>query len=95
METSPFLEFGPFRLDVANARLLREGAAVPLPPKTFDVLAATDCGSGEPLARQQIEVPSKEQVMTRPGDTYGTRRQRLHDPILAEPTRVRWRRGWL
>ena len=38
METSPVFEFGPFRLDTANAQLLRDGAAVPLPPKTFDVL---------------------------------------------------------
>src|SRR5438132_750433 len=40
------------------------------------------------------ETFGRPQVMTRPGDTYGTRRQRLHDPILAEPARVRWHRGW-
>jgi DNA-binding winged helix-turn-helix (wHTH) protein len=38
METSPVTEFGPFRLDTVNAQLLRDGEAVPLPPKTFDVL---------------------------------------------------------
>src|SRR5687767_14357630 len=32
------LVFGPFRLDRANARLLREGQAVALTPKAFDVL---------------------------------------------------------
>ena len=31
------------------------------------------------------ETFGRPQVMTRPGDTYRTRRQRLHDPILAEP----------
>lgn len=30
--------FGPFRLDPANARLLRDGRTVPLTPKAFDVL---------------------------------------------------------
>jgi len=33
-----FYEFGPFRLDVAERLLLRDGAAVPLPPKAFDLL---------------------------------------------------------
>ncbi|MDP1570475.1 MAG: alpha/beta fold hydrolase [Vicinamibacterales bacterium] len=31
-------EFGAYRLDVANARLEREGAVVPLPPKAFALL---------------------------------------------------------
>jgi Tol biopolymer transport system component/DNA-binding winged helix-turn-helix (wHTH) protein len=31
-------EFGPFRLDAEERRLLREGEAVPLPPKAFDLL---------------------------------------------------------
>ena len=38
MEPSPVYEFGPFRLDAANAQLLRDGRPVALPPKTFDVL---------------------------------------------------------
>ncbi len=39
MSNTPELyEFGPFRLDVANARLLRDGEPVALPPKTFEVL---------------------------------------------------------
>src|SRR5262245_19353156 len=33
-------EFAPFRLDVAEQLLLRDGAAVPLPPKAFDLLLA-------------------------------------------------------
>jgi DNA-binding winged helix-turn-helix (wHTH) protein len=31
-------EFGPFRLDPVERRLLRDGAAVPLTPKAFDLL---------------------------------------------------------
>ena len=31
-------EFGPYRLDVALSRLERAGAAIPLPPKAFDLL---------------------------------------------------------
>jgi hypothetical protein len=31
-------EFGPFRLDSAERRLLREGEPVPLSPKVFDLL---------------------------------------------------------
>jgi hypothetical protein len=33
------------------------------------------------------ETFGRPQVMTRPGDTHGTRRQRLHGPILAELAR--------
>src|SRR5262245_36523909 len=33
-------ELAPFRLDVAEQLLLRDGAAVPLPPKAFDLLLA-------------------------------------------------------
>src|SRR5262250_700569 len=33
-------EFGPFRLDAAEHLLLRDGEAVPLTPKSFDLLLA-------------------------------------------------------
>lgn len=33
-----FYEFGPFRLDAAKRRLLRDGRIVPLTPKAFDTL---------------------------------------------------------
>jgi DNA-binding winged helix-turn-helix (wHTH) protein/Flp pilus assembly protein TadD len=36
----PVFDFGPFRLEVAERRLLRDGAPVPLTPKAFDVLLA-------------------------------------------------------
>ena len=35
---TPPIAFGPFHLDPADARLLREGQSVPLTPKAFDVL---------------------------------------------------------
>src|SRR3712207_2485549 len=37
LPTEP-ISFGPFRLDRADARLLRAGRPVPLTPKAFDVL---------------------------------------------------------
>ena len=37
-ETRPCYEFGPFRLDLAEHRLLRDGRPVPLTPKAFDLL---------------------------------------------------------
>ena len=40
------------------------------------------------------ETFGRPQVMTRPGDTYGTRRQRLHDPILAELAHARDGYDW-
>ena len=33
-----FYEFGPFRLEPEERQLLREGEAVPLTPKAFDML---------------------------------------------------------
>jgi eukaryotic-like serine/threonine-protein kinase len=33
-------EFGPYRLDAAEHLLLRDGEAVPLTPKAFDLLLA-------------------------------------------------------
>src|SRR5713101_7538940 len=37
-ETKALYEFGPFRLEPAERVLEREGAAVPLAPKAFDLL---------------------------------------------------------
>ena len=37
-KSGPCYEFGPFRLDVAEHMLLRNGQPVPLTPKIFDVL---------------------------------------------------------
>ena len=38
METTDFLEFDRFRIDLARRVLLREGQVVPLPGKAFDLL---------------------------------------------------------
>ena len=38
LHTNDLYEFGPFRLEPAERRLLREGQDVSLPPKAFDVL---------------------------------------------------------
>ena len=38
MPDKHFYEFGPYRVDVALSRLERDGTAVPLPPKAFDLL---------------------------------------------------------
>src|SRR5499433_1231979 len=40
LQTKHIYEFGPYRLDAAEHLLLRDGAAVPLTPKAFDLLLA-------------------------------------------------------
>ena len=50
-----FYEFGPFRLDVTERLLLRNGEPVPLPPKVFDTLLA--------LARHSGRVVEKDELM--------------------------------
>ncbi len=50
-------QFGPFRLDAAERLLLRDGEAVPLPPKAFDVLLA--------LVEQQGHLLEKEALLRR------------------------------
>lgn len=39
-QTKHLYGFGPFRLDVGERLLLRDGEAVPLTPKSFDLLLA-------------------------------------------------------
>ena len=39
-QPKPIYEFGPYRLDAAERRLLRDSAVVPLQPKVFDLLLA-------------------------------------------------------
>ena len=47
-------EFGAFRLDVAERRLLRDGKPVPLTPKVFDTLLALVENSGRLVAKDQL-----------------------------------------
>src|SRR5215468_10580329 len=49
-------EFGPFRLDVAERLLLRDGEVVPLQPKVFDLLLA--------LVERHGRLVEKEELMT-------------------------------
>jgi len=54
---SPFLkqyEFGSFRLDLAERRLLREGEPVPLPPKVFELLHVLVRRSGQILGKEEL-----------------------------------------
>ena len=47
-------EFGPFRLDARERRLLREGQAVPLPPKAFDLLLRLVRHHGHLLGKDEL-----------------------------------------
>lgn len=49
------LQFGPFRLDIDESRLTREGSPVPLRPKAFELLTA--------LARSPRQLVTKEQLL--------------------------------
>lgn len=49
-------EVGRYRLDAGNRALLRDGQAVPLPPKAVELLAA--------LVERNGQVVSKEQLMS-------------------------------
>jgi len=48
------LQFGDFRLDVAERRLLRDGRPVPLAPKAFDVLAALAARPGRLMTKDEL-----------------------------------------
>src|SRR5262245_40025807 len=47
-------EFGSFRLDAAERLLLRDGEAVPLTPKAFDLLLAMVEGHGHLLEKDEL-----------------------------------------
>jgi DNA-binding winged helix-turn-helix (wHTH) protein/TolB-like protein/Tfp pilus assembly protein PilF len=49
-----FYEFGRFRVDEEEHRLLREGEAVPLPPKAFETLLALVRNSGHLLTKDEL-----------------------------------------
>src|SRR5580698_777182 len=50
-----FYEFGPFRVDPARETLLKAGVAVPLTPKTFQILLV--------LVRHGKEIVTKDDLM--------------------------------
>jgi DNA-binding winged helix-turn-helix (wHTH) protein/TolB-like protein/Flp pilus assembly protein TadD len=52
--TRDLYEFGPFRLDQAGRRLLRDGAPVTLTPKVFDTLLVLVEHHGQSLSRSEL-----------------------------------------
>jgi Tol biopolymer transport system component/DNA-binding winged helix-turn-helix (wHTH) protein len=52
--SKPIYEFGPFRLDVAERLLLRNGAAIPLQPKAFDLLLVLVQNRGHLLEKDEL-----------------------------------------
>ncbi len=53
-ESKTLYEFGPFRLDADERLLLREGEAVPLTPKAFDLLLALVQRHGHLLEKDEL-----------------------------------------
>ena len=49
-----FYDFGPFRLDVPDQRLTREGTHIPLPPKEFDTLLCLVEARGRLVTQQEL-----------------------------------------
>src|SRR5499433_868182 len=54
LQTKHIYEFGPFRLDAAEHLLLRNGEAVPLTPKAFDLLFALVERHGRLLEKEEL-----------------------------------------
>ena len=52
--SKPIYEFGPFRLDVAERLLLRNGTAIPLQPKAFDLLLVLVQNRGHLLEKDEL-----------------------------------------
>ena len=53
-QTRRSYEFGPFRVDARERRLLRNGEVVPLRPKVFDVLLVLVQNSGHILSKDEV-----------------------------------------
>src|SRR5882724_9156122 len=49
-----FYEFGPFRIDATERLLLRDGEAVALTPKLFDILLVLVSNSGRILEKEEV-----------------------------------------
>jgi len=52
--TNKTYEFGPFRVDARERRLLRNGQVVPLRPKVFDILLALVQNGGHILSKDEV-----------------------------------------
>lgn len=53
-DAPPVVEFGPFQLHIVDGRLLRDGVAVPLPPKVLDTLIALVQAGGRLLTKDEL-----------------------------------------
>ena len=53
-QAKPCYEFGPFRLDVSEHVLLRQGHPVPLTPKVFEVLRVLVQNSGRLVEKEEL-----------------------------------------
>jgi TolB-like protein/DNA-binding winged helix-turn-helix (wHTH) protein/Flp pilus assembly protein TadD len=53
-QPNEFLEFAPFRIDVQERQLLRDGEAIPLTAKAFDVLLLLVRRSGETVTKDEF-----------------------------------------
>lgn len=53
-QVSHFYEFGPYRLDITERILLRDGQYVPLPPKAFDTLLVLVENGGHILDKDEL-----------------------------------------
>jgi Tol biopolymer transport system component/DNA-binding winged helix-turn-helix (wHTH) protein len=53
-QTYEFYEFGPFRVDLANRILFRDGAAIPLAPKVLDALFLLIANPGRILEKGEL-----------------------------------------
>ena len=53
-QMSHLYEFGPFRIDVAERQLLREGEAVPLTPKAFETLLLLVESAGHTVEKDEL-----------------------------------------
>src|SRR6516225_821227 len=54
LKTGSFYEFGEFRLEPAEQLLTRQGRALPLPPKAFELLVLLVENGGRLLSKDQI-----------------------------------------
>src|SRR5262247_15268 len=53
-QTNQLYEFGPFRLDVDERLLMRDGRITPLPPKVFDTLLVLVENSGRVVSKDEL-----------------------------------------
>ncbi len=54
LQTNDFYEFGDFRLDLREKKLLKNGNSVSLPPKVFDTLSILVANAGHLLEKEEL-----------------------------------------